>query len=771
MKKFYLLMMLFITSTVMGQTPIITMILDGDCPGGNPKVLEIYAQGTVDFTNYSLENQTNANTTWGNTYDLTPLGTVTDEFVYLHSDDPSFAIEFPTVTNTHSVSSSVISFNGDDRVRIVETATGTLVDQFGTDGVSGTGLAWEYKDGFAKRNNNTGPDGLFVEANWTFSNGGVDNLCGTTTFETISNAGSYTSASGPAIATSASTLTGFLQFVGTPSAEQTVDVSGTNLTADIVVTVNSGDYEISTTTGTGFGATVTLPFGTGTVTATPIYVRLNGTVIANPSDGDLLITSVGATDATVMLEGEIAAPAPTVTVSKTAISGFSHFVGTPSIADSFMVSGFNLTDDVIVTAPTNFEVSTTIGGTYSSTVTLTNMAGAVASTKVYVRLDGPILNLTQAGDVVVSTLGASDKIVALDGETLDYVITSIGAVTGVDANGEGTSVGDYVTLTGVLHCDDFRGSGYDLTMIDANNDGINVFSFTDIGTYTPVEGDEIEVSGQIAQFNGLLQINPDMITVISQGAALQTPTVVTVLDESTESQMIELLNLTLVNGEANWPDHGNIDVTNGVDTFLVRVPGISPIADTPTPSGTFSLIGIGKQYDSSSPFTSGYQMFPCSVTPECNINTATTLVGVTITALETSSSATFQWFDCDDNTNISGANGQTFTATENGNYAVIITDGACTDTSDCVLIDDVSVTTNEFEGVSVYPNPVADVLNITNENGLLQSVEVVSTTGAVVYSSAVSSSNFTVNTSKLNAGVYFVNVRTANSVKTFKVIK
>ena len=93
MKKFYLLMMLFITSTVMGQTPIITMILDGDCSGGNPKVLEVYADGAVDFTNYSLEKQSNGGT-WGTTYDLSPIGTITDDFVYIYSDDPVFATEF-----------------------------------------------------------------------------------------------------------------------------------------------------------------------------------------------------------------------------------------------------------------------------------------------------------------------------------------------------------------------------------------------------------------------------------------------------------------------------------------------------------------------------------------------------------------------------------------------------------------------------------------------------------------------------------------------------
>lgn len=771
MRKFYLLMLLFISTTVMGQTPIITMIMDGDCSGGTPKVVELYAQGTVDFSNFSLEKSSNGGA-WGNAFDLSPLGTVTDEFVYIYKDDPSFATEFPNVTNAFPTTSSAVDFNGDDAIRLIITGVGTVVDQYGADNTDGTGEPWEYKDGYAKRIDNTTPSGAWVVADWNFYNGDLDQQCGTTTYEVISDAGSYTLATGPTLSATPTTVSGFLQFVGTPSAEQTVDVSGMNLTADAVITVTSGDYEISSTTGVGFGNSVTLPFGTGTIAPTTIYIRLNGTAVANPSNGELTITSAGATDVTVALEGEIALPAPTITASETAISGFSHFVGTPSAADSFMVEGFNLTDDITVSVPTIFEVSETLGGPYGPSVTLTQSGGAVASTKIYVRLNGPAKNLNQVGDVTISSTGATDQTIALTGETLDYTAYSIGDVTGVDADGVADSVDVYVILTGVVHCGDFRGNGYDIVVIDDNNDGITLFNFSDLPNYTaPVEGDSLEIKGQIGQFNGLIQVIPNEITVLAQGAATQAPTLVTTLDETTESQYVMFDTLYLVNGEALWPDHGNIDVTNGVDTFLVRVPGSSPMANTPTPVGPFSLTGLGKQYDSSSPYDSGYQLFPCAAVQLCNLVVTTTVSEATITADQTG--VDYQWINCADSSVIAGETGMSFTATETGSYAVILTDGVCQDTSACVsiTIDTSSLNDLDFAGVSVYPNPVKEVLNITNENGTLQSVEVVSATGSIVYSSTISSSNFTVNTAQLNAGVYFVNVRTENSAKTFKVIK
>src|SRR5690554_2004281 len=586
----------------------------------------------------------------------------------------------------------------------------------------------------------------------------IDNIVWT------ANGGTSTS-----VSASTSLLSGFLQFVGNPSPEQSVDISGMNLTADATVTVNSGDYEISLTSGGTFGASVTIPQSSGVIVPTPVYIRLNGTVAANPSNGDLLVTSAGATDLTVNLEGEISAPTPTITASETSISGFSHFVGTPSDADSVNVEGFNLTGDITVTAPTSFEVATALAGPYSTTVTLTNVSGTVASTKVYVRLNGSTMNLTQAGDITVSSTGVADKIIALTGETLEYTVSTIGAVTGVDGNGVGTSVGQYVTLTGVIHCDDFRNNGYDVVIIDDNNDGITMFNTSDVDGYTPAEGDRITVLGQIGQYNGLIQISPATITLDASNETLQTPTSVSDLDETTESQYIQLDSVTLVNGETEWTGNTNFDVTDGTTTFSVRVPNDASIAGTTIPNGPIRIIGVGKQFDSSSPFDSGYQIFPCSVTPLCTVDVTTALDDATITA--TATGLNYQWIDCSDNSIIVGETGVSYTATVSGSYAVIITDGTCVDTSTCVTVNISSLNDNDFAGVKIYPNPVKEVLNITNENGTLQSVEVVSATGSIVYSSTISSSNFTVNTAQLNAGVYFVNVRTENSAKTFKVIK
>jgi len=189
MKKIYtLLSIIALSFSAVAQVPMITGILDGDCAGGNPKALELYANGTVDFSLFSLENQTNATVdTWGQTLSLAPLGIVTNAFVYVIQGDAGtvnigiFNTEFPGIPAANifvypigSGTPQPLNINGDDRVRLINTATTVVIDQYGESNVDGSTTAWEYTDSWAKRNNGTLPTGAFVPSNWTY--GGVASI-------------------------------------------------------------------------------------------------------------------------------------------------------------------------------------------------------------------------------------------------------------------------------------------------------------------------------------------------------------------------------------------------------------------------------------------------------------------------------------------------------------------------------------------------------------------------------------------------------------------
>jgi pectin methylesterase-like acyl-CoA thioesterase len=97
----------------------------------------------------------------------------------------------------------------------------------------------------------------------------------------------------PAISAPA-TFTAFSQTVGTPGASQTITVSGTDLTNNIIISAPAG-YELSGNGGTSWStAAVTLTPNNGTVSGTAILVRLNASATGAYS-GNIVISSTGAT--------------------------------------------------------------------------------------------------------------------------------------------------------------------------------------------------------------------------------------------------------------------------------------------------------------------------------------------------------------------------------------------------------------------------------------------------------------------------------------------
>jgi len=190
---------------------------------------------------------------------------------------------------------------------------------------------------------------------------------------------------------------------------------------------------------------------------------------------------------------------------------------------------------------------------------------------------------------------------------------TIGEATAIDADGTLIMLGDSVTLTGTVYGPNFNGNGLQFALIDDQNDGINVFTFDAAFGYEPTEGDNLTVSGELGQFNGLAQIQPSTLVVNTTGNLLFDPTEVSGLGEETESQLIIVRDMFLADS-TEWTNSGsgfNVDITNGVDTLVMRIDAdVASIYGLGHPQGTFSVTGIGGQFDNSSPFDSGYQIFP-----------------------------------------------------------------------------------------------------------------------------------------------------------------
>ena len=96
-----------------------------------------------------------------------------------------------------------------------------------------------------------------------------------------------------------------------------------------------------------------------------------------------------------------------------------------------------------------------------------------------------------------------------------------------------------------------------------------------------------------------------------------------------------------------------------------------------------------------------------------SIDVSISVSGITLSANTIIQGTTYQWVDCDaNNTPIQGAVNQFFTASNNGNYAVIITQGNCEEMSACENISDVGMNELTEQYFTVFPNPSFNKITI-----------------------------------------------------------
>jgi hypothetical protein len=123
--------------------------------------------------------------------------------------------------------------------------------------------------------------------------------------------------------------------------------------------------------------------------------------------------AIKATSSSVVIS---AGAAPSISISGTPLSAFSTTAGTPSASQSYTVSGSNLTNDILITAPAGYEIKSPLTS-YGSSVTLTQTAGTVNNTQIDVRLNsvtgGPFV-----GNITHISTGATQKDVAVTGNVL-----------------------------------------------------------------------------------------------------------------------------------------------------------------------------------------------------------------------------------------------------------------------------------------------------------------------------------------------------------------
>ncbi len=136
---------------------------------------------------------------------------------------------------------------------------------------------------------------------------------------------------------------------------------------------------------------------------------------------------------------------PTITASGT-LSAVNTTYGTASAGPTnFSVSGSALTNDITITPPSGFEVSTTIGSGYTTSLTLAQSSGSIALTTIYVRLAATTAVGSYSGNMSVASTGATTQNVATVSST---VSTKSLTITGLTGNNKVYDATNVATLSG-----------------------------------------------------------------------------------------------------------------------------------------------------------------------------------------------------------------------------------------------------------------------------------------------------------------------------------
>ena len=150
------------------------------------------------------------------------------------------------------------------------------------------------------------------------------------------------------------------------------------------------------------------------------------------------------------------------------------------------------------------------------------------------------------------------------------------------------------------------------------------------------------------------------------------------------------------------------------------------------------------------------------------VDNSVTVAANVITANQTG--ASYQWFDCEGMTEISGASSQSYTAEVTGDYRVAVTIGNCTMLSDCNYIVVVGMEESEAGWIKVYPNPAISVVKIEANETITSPVRIYDVAGKLVSENYLDD-NGLLYISCLSPGTYIIELQVSDVTYRQRIVK
>jgi DNA/RNA endonuclease YhcR with UshA esterase domain len=311
-------------------------------------------------------------------------------------------------------------------------------------------------------------------------------------------------------------------------------------------------------------------------------------------------TSGLAESATTQLN--VAAASNGVTVAKL---GYSVAAGTGTLIGNTGSATANAIVNIYSdSAKTTNLVTVTAGASGDFTATINNAPDTVYVAQTTVTANGIMLE----GDAAAITKADTN------------VVTAIKDARAYDNNGVLTNLNKTFTIEGVATVDNqVLGTQKQNFYIQDSTGGINIFSTSYDAGFKVLKGDRIRVTGNVINYSGLAEFDATSIIKISEGNALPAAKPMTILDsitfataEPVEGTLITLtgkVTASATSGTSAWNVTFTDDNNKATTLRVMNSTGIVPDTDLVV-GKSYTITGIQGQFDGSSPYTTGYQIYP-----------------------------------------------------------------------------------------------------------------------------------------------------------------
>jgi len=143
-----------------------------------------------------------------------------------------------------------------------------------------------------------------------------------------------------------------------------------------------------------------------------------------------------------------------------------------------------------------------------------------------------------------------------------------------------------------------------------------------------------------------------------------------------------------------------------------------------------------------------------------------------ITLVATPAGMSYQWINCATGQIIADATNDSLVATANGSYAVVVTNAnGCSDTSECLIVDQVGIFFPESAIIGLYPNPTSDFITLELPAAEGAVAHVYDAQGKIILSVSNAKNGQQFDLSALSTGVYTFRVTLNNLTHIEKVVK